>query len=114
MIRLLPTGATVSVNDDRVRVDLPSSSKTKNNSSYQSISSAILNGGCHSFSSSSLASSPSTTSHHHHHHVINCKVPSTYNGFDPSPLDLLNNFATKENISCSYLRQYIYTYTHQP
>ena len=100
MIRLLPTGATVSVNDDRVRVDLPSSSKTKNNSSYQSISSAILNGGCHSFSSSSLASSPSTTSHHHHHHhhVINCKVPSTYNGFDPSPLDLLNNFATKENI----------------
>ena len=95
--RLLPTGAIVSVNDDRVRVDLPSSSKTKNtNSSYQSISSAILNGGCHNFSSTSSTSSPSTASRHHH--VINYKVPSTYNGFDPSPLDLLSNFATKESI----------------
>ncbi|KAL7497572.1 hypothetical protein ACHAWT_005776 [Skeletonema menzelii] len=78
----LSTGATVSVNNDRVRVDLPPS-----NSSYQSISSAILNGGCQVFETSSLT------------HVINYKVPSTYDGLNPSPQRLLANFAKKEQIN---------------
>ncbi|KAL7541901.1 hypothetical protein ACHAXR_011367 [Thalassiosira sp. AJA248-18] len=85
--KLLSTGATVSVNDNRVRVDLP---PLTNSSSYQSISSAILNGGCHTFAASS--SSQSTT------HVINYKVPSTYDGLNPPPLGLLTNFAKKEQI----------------
>lgn len=82
------TGATVSVNNDRVRVDLPSLSPSN---SYHSISSAILNGGCQFFETSS--SSTSTT-----HHVINYKVPSTYDGVNPSPQSLLANFTKKEQI----------------
>ena len=82
----LSTGATVSVNDDRVRVDLPPLSST---TQYQVISSAILNGGCHTFA----ASSQSAT-----HHVINCKVPSTYDGVNPSPIGLLENFAKKDDL----------------
>lgn len=83
----LSTGAIVSVDDHRVRVDLPPSPTF---SSYQSISSAILNGGCHIFPSSS---SPTTT-----HHVINYQVPATYDGLNPPPLGLLTNFAKKEKL----------------
>ena len=90
----LPTGATVSVNNDRVRVDLPHLS-SNNSSSYQSISSAILNGGCQVFDAASSSSSSSTTTTHH---VINYKVPSTYDGLNPSPQSLLANFAKKEQI----------------
>jgi len=98
----LSTGAILSVNDERVRIDLPTS-PTK---SYQSISSAILNGGCHTFpsTSSSSSSSPSTanssssTTTPNSYHIINYKVPSTYNGYNPQPLQLLSNFAIKERI----------------
>ena len=83
----LSTGATVSVNDDRVRVDLPSSSTSNNNCAYQSISSAILNGGFQSFDNKSSST-----------HVINYKVPSTYDGVNPSPQSLLANFAKKEQL----------------
>lgn len=97
----LSTGSILSVNDHRVRIDLPTS-PTK---SYQSISSAILNGGCHTFPtasssspSSSTSSTPATSSSYH---IINYKVPSTYNGYNPQPLQLLSNFAIKEKISPS-------------
>ena len=85
----LPTGAVVCVNDQRVRVDLPPSS-----TSYQSISSAILNGGCHTFFASPTSTATATASYH----VINCKVPSTYDGVNPAPLGLLANFAKKEQL----------------
>eukprot|EP00985_Skeletonema_marinoi_P007337 scaffold3221_cov126-Skeletonema_marinoi.AAC.4 len=81
--RNLSTGATASVNNDRVRVDLPTSN------TYQSISSAILNGGCQVFETSSSTCST---------HVINYKVPSTYDGLNPSPQSLLANFAKKEQV----------------
>ena len=79
----LSTGVTVSINNDRVRVDLPPPSDTNQ---YQSISSAILNGGCQFFEPDSTA------------HVINYKVPSAYDGLNPSPQTLLSNFAQKEHI----------------
>lgn len=85
----LSSGATVSVNDRRVRVDLPSLSNSA--LSYQSISSAILHGGCHVFEKA-----PSSTSTHH---VINCKVPSTYDGLNPPPLNLLANYTKREQIN---------------
>ena len=84
----LASGGTVSVDEHRVRVDLQPSA-----SSYQSLSSAILNGGNHIFSSSSC--SPSSVT------VINCKVPATYNGYDPPPDQLLADFATKEKLQSS-------------
>ncbi len=89
----LSTGGTVSVNNDRVRIDLPSSDSCQ----YQSISSAILKGGCQVFEQSSQ-SSPSSSTTNSTHHVINYKVPSTYDGINPSPQILLANFAQKEQI----------------
>jgi len=85
----LSTGATVSVNHDRVRVDLPSlPSSNSGHFQWQSISSAILNGGCQLFETSSSKTQ----------HVINYKVPSTYDGMNPAPQSLLANFTQKEQI----------------
>mmetsp|Transcript_22104 Transcript_22104/g.63363 ORF Transcript_22104/g.63363 Transcript_22104/m.63363 type:complete len:150 (-) Transcript_22104:3730-4179(-) len=78
----LPTGTKVSVDDQRVRYDLPSGA------SYSAVSSAILNGG-HQQSLTAL-------------HVLNYRVPSDYNGYDPSPQKLLSSFAAKEGLGqCS-------------
>jgi len=77
---ILPTGTRVSVDENRVRYDLPSASSE----SYEALSSAILNGG-HQRLTSPL-------------HVINYRVPSDYNGYDPSPEDLLSGFATREGL----------------
>lgn len=94
----LATGATVSVDDYRVRVDLPPPSPRATYSSYRAISSALLNGGCHTFhNNSSLASPRSTITTH----VINGKTPSTYDGLNPPPLGLLANFCKKERIDAA-------------
>lgn len=78
----LPTGTKVSVDDQRVRYDLPSGA------SYSAVSSAILNGG-HQQNLTAL-------------HVLNYRVPSDYNGYDPSPQKLLSSFAAKEGLGqCS-------------
>lgn len=79
---ILPTGTKVSVNETRVRYDLPS---VDDSYSYSAVSSAILNGGHQEALKGPL-------------HVLNCRVPSDYNGFDPSPQDLLSNFATREGL----------------
>lgn len=86
----LSTGATVSVDDRRVRVDL----SAPPSSSYQSMSSAILNGGCRTIDANDEGGAPTA-------HVINCRVPSTYDGLNPPPLELLSNFARKEEIDPS-------------
>jgi len=97
----LSTGAILSVNDHRVRIDLPKTTSA----SYQSISSAILNGGCHTFPSTTSSSCQSTATssdtRSKTYHIINYKVPSTYNGYDPQPIQLLSNFALQENIQPS-------------
>jgi len=101
IIKKLPTGITVHVNDQRVRVDLPSSSSSSSPASYESISSAILNGGCHTFPSSSPTTTtvPSTTTTtHQQHHVINYKVPATYDGVTPKPHGLLADFCHDETV----------------
>jgi adenosylcobinamide amidohydrolase len=95
---VLSTGAIVSVDDCRVRVDLPLSSLPHHR--YRSLSSAILNGGDHALSSlmlplPSLPSSSSSSSSHCCR-VINCLVPPTYDGLPPPPLDLLARFAREE------------------
>ncbi|KAL7436004.1 hypothetical protein ACHAXM_004959 [Skeletonema potamos] len=88
----LSTGATVSVNHERVRVDLPSlPSSNSGHFQWQFISSAILNGGCQLFETTSSTSSST-------HHVLNYKVPSTYDGLNPPPQSLLGNFTHKEQI----------------
>ena len=72
----LSSGATVSVDEHRVRLDLPPGA-------CSCISSAIVNGG-------------------HRHlpslNVLNYRVPSDYNGYDPTPEDLLSGFATREGL----------------
>jgi adenosylcobinamide amidohydrolase len=96
----LSTGAILSVDDDRVRVDLPLSPHRF----YRSLSSAILKGGDHAFSSrpttttttSSLPPSTTPTSSPHYCRVINRLVPPTYDGLSPRPLELLAKFAAEE------------------
>ena len=73
----LPTGARVSVNEARIKCDLPSSS---DESSYSAISSAVLTGGHQPALKAPL-------------HVLNYKVPADYNGYCP-----LGGFATKEGL----------------
>ena len=79
---ILPTGARVMVDETRVRCELPCSSKA---SSYSALSSAILTGGHQPALKAPL-------------HVLNYKVPADYNGYCPSPEDLLGGFATKEGL----------------
>jgi len=101
----LSTGAIVSVNDHRVRVDIdigiPSSTSTSSSSCtsccsyrYQCLSSATLNGGNHTFVDS--ANNNEVHKKTKAAHVINYKVPDTYDGLHPPPLQLLANFAKKE------------------
>ena len=101
----LSTGAIVSVNDHRVRVDIdigiPSSTSTSSSSCtsccsyrYQCLSSATLNGGNHTFVNS--ANNNEVHKKTKAAHVINYKVPDTYDGLHPPPLQLLANFAKKE------------------
>ncbi|KAL9182789.1 hypothetical protein ACHAXT_004068 [Thalassiosira profunda] len=79
----LPGGAKVHVDEHRVRVDLPAGESP----SYHAISSAIHNGGHRTLPASPLPPS-----------YVNCKVPATYNGYDPSPESLLSNFIKKEGL----------------
>jgi adenosylcobinamide-phosphate synthase len=94
----LSTGAILSVDDDRVRVDVPLSP----HHFYRSLSSAILNGGDHAFSSRPPTTSlplPTTTtspSTPHYCRVINRLVPPTCDGLSPPPLELLAKFAAEE------------------
>lgn len=104
--KLLSTGAILSVNDRRVRIDLPI--HNSHHSCYRSLSSAILNGGDHAFtfssstdsssSSSSTAALSTAASTKGCCRVINCLVSPTYDGFSPSPINLLRDLATKEEL----------------
>mmetsp|Transcript_35259 Transcript_35259/g.76122 ORF Transcript_35259/g.76122 Transcript_35259/m.76122 type:complete len:101 (-) Transcript_35259:3957-4259(-) len=95
IIKKLPTGITVHVNDQRVRVDLPSSSSSSSPASYESISSAILNGGCHTFPSSSPTTttvpSTTTTTTHPHRSMSHRQLRSTHN-----PTTSLHEISTVE------------------
>ena len=114
------------MNDHRVRVDiplLPSSSSSSLNTNcgagsacrcrcrcscshdhhphYQAISSATLNGGTHRFvindnNKSNNSNNTTTSSLSSSAHVINYKVPATYDGLHPPPLQLLENVAKNE------------------
>jgi len=93
----LSTGGIATVDERRVRIDLPPIHVAKTTSSscptasYNAISSAVLNGGCQTFSPSS-----SSTSTHYSLRVINYRVPSTYDGISPDPQTLLKDFAAQE------------------
>ena len=82
---ILPTGTKISVDETRVRYDLPSSDAEGSAASYSAVSSAILNGGHQQTLKGPLR-------------VLNYRVPSDYNGYDPSPQDLLSGFATREGL----------------
>lgn len=79
----LPGGAQVSVNDCRVRVDIPAAS----NASIRAVSSATHNGGHRTFAASPV---PAT--------YLNYKVPPSYDGYNPSPQALFANFIQKEGL----------------
>lgn len=101
----LPTGCRVRLDETRSMVELPlprirgdcnnDYTETKNNQNddrnmvgrrrWKSISSAIWNGGLRSFTSKTERSNARRVC------VFNYKVPSTYNGLDPEPKEMLQN-----------------------
>lgn len=73
-------GASADVDDGRLLVRLPAN--------YAALSSAVLNGGLRD------GGSPGTAAGH----VLNCRVPASYDGLDPSPEGLLREFAEDDGI----------------
>lgn len=86
----LPGGGRVSVDEDRVRVDLPCSYK-----SVHALSSAIHNGG-HRTLFATTTGSGSSTRVDGSVSYLNYRVAPTYNGYDPSPAALLSGFIGKQ------------------